>query len=74
MGGEGDDPAAFRSALLKTDFRLTRGAFKFGPNQHPVQDWYAMRVERDSDGQPALKTRRKILADYGDPFAAQCKL
>jgi branched-chain amino acid transport system substrate-binding protein len=39
-----------------------------------VQDWYAMRVERDSAGQPALKTRRKILADYGDPFAAQCKL
>jgi branched-chain amino acid transport system substrate-binding protein len=73
-GGKVDDPAAFRSALLKTDFRLTRGAFKFGPNQHPVQDWYAMRVERDSDGQPALKTRRKILADYGDPFAAQCKL
>lgn len=73
-GGKVDDPAAFRSAILKVDFKLTRGAFKFGPNQHPVQDWYAMRVERGADGQPTLKTQRKILSDYGDPFAAQCKL
>jgi hypothetical protein len=33
-----------------------------------------MRVERGADGQPTLKTRRKILSDYGDPFAVQCKL
>lgn len=64
----------FRAAMLKADFKLTRGAFKFGKNQHPVQDWYAMKVEKDSSGAIALKTREKILTEYGDPYAADCKL
>ncbi len=64
----------FRQALLKTDYKLTRGDFKFGPNQHPVQDWYAMKVEKDASGNIVLKTRDKILTAYGDPYAKDCKL
>jgi branched-chain amino acid transport system substrate-binding protein len=60
--------------MLKADYKLTRGAFKFGKNQHPVQDWYAMKVEKDPSGAIVLKTREKILTDYGDPYAADCKL
>lgn len=72
--GKIDDSEAFRSAMLKAKFQATRGNFKFGANQHPVQDWYAMKVERASDGSVTLKTTGKILSDYVDPFAAQCKL
>lgn len=74
VGGNITDTIGFRAAMLKADFKLTRGNFKFGNNQHPVQDWYAMKVERDGDGKPILKTRAKILSDYGDPYAAECKL
>lgn len=49
-GGKIEDTAGFRAAMLKADFKLTRGNFKFGKNQHPVQDWYAMKVDKDSDG------------------------
>lgn len=73
-GGKVDDAAAFRTAMLKADFKATRGNFKFGANQHPVQDWYAMKVEKDAAGALTLKTTGKIMSDYVDPFAAQCKL
>ena len=73
-GGSVDDPAAFRQAMLKADFASVRGAFKFGPNQHPVQDWWALKVVAGSDGKPALVTQRKILSDYGDSYAKDCKL
>jgi branched-chain amino acid transport system substrate-binding protein len=73
-GGKVDDSEAFRTAMLKADFQATRGKFKFGANQHPVQDWYAMKVEKDAAGALTLKTTGKIMTDYVDPFAAQCKL
>lgn len=68
------DAAALRTALAKADFQSVRGPFKFGPNQHPVQDWYALKVEKGADGKPVLKTVGKVLTGHGDAYAAQCKL
>lgn len=72
--GDVEDTEAFRNAMLKTEFKTTRGAFSFGKNQHPVQDWYAMQVMRDDAGNLTLKTRKKILSQHGDPFAGECDL
>jgi branched-chain amino acid transport system substrate-binding protein len=65
---------AFRQALRKADFVSVRGAFKFGPNQHPIQDWYSTRVEKDASGALAIKTVAKILSNRGDAYAKDCKL
>jgi branched-chain amino acid transport system substrate-binding protein len=72
--GDVEDIEGFRSALLKTEFKTTRGSFNFGKNQHPVQDWYAMQVVKDDAGQLTLKTRKKLLSAHGDPFAGECDL
>jgi branched-chain amino acid transport system substrate-binding protein len=73
-GGKTDVPA-LRTALAKADFQSVRGAFKFGPNQHPVQDWYALKVEKGADGTPVLKTTgTKVLSNHGDVYAKDCKL
>lgn len=72
-GGKTDVPA-LRKALAKADFQSVRGAFKFGPNQHPVQDWYALKVEKGADGAPVLKTEGKVLSNHGDVYAKDCKL
>jgi branched-chain amino acid transport system substrate-binding protein len=74
VAGNVADTEGFRAAMLKADFKLTRGDFKFGRNQHPIQDWFSMKVDRDADGKPVLKTQSKILSAYGDPFAAACQL
>ncbi len=73
-GGKTDVPA-LRTAMAKADFQSVRGAFKFGPNQHPVQDWYALKVEKGADGAPVLKTTgTKVLSNHGDVYAKDCKL
>jgi branched-chain amino acid transport system substrate-binding protein len=74
VAGKLDDLGAFRQAMLKADFQSTRGGFKFGPNQHPVQDWWALKAEKGSDGKLALNTKKKILSNHGDAYAKDCKL
>lgn len=67
-------PDEFREALRKADFESVRGDFKFGPNHYPIQDWYMVRVERNSDGKLDYKTVNTIVEDYGDPYAKECKM
>jgi branched-chain amino acid transport system substrate-binding protein len=67
--------ASFRAAVNKADFQSTRGKFAFGPNQHPIQDWYLIKVEKGADGAPALVTQPgKVLENHGDAYSAQCKM
>jgi branched-chain amino acid transport system substrate-binding protein len=73
-GGDVKDTDKFRAAMLPANFQSPRGKFKFGPNQHPVIDWYGLVVERGGDGKLALRTKDVVLTDYGDAYAAQCKL
>jgi branched-chain amino acid transport system substrate-binding protein len=75
-GAAGDlkDPEKFRQAMLKADFQAVRGPFKFGPNQHPVQDWFAVRVEKAPDGKVVIKTLDKVFSNQGDFYSKDCKL
>ncbi len=73
-GGDLADIGAFRDALRKADFQSVRGKFAFGPNQHPVQDWYALKVVAGEDGKPILKTGERILEDHSDAYASDCAL
>jgi branched-chain amino acid transport system substrate-binding protein len=72
----GDDTKidVMQAEMRKADFKSVRGAFRFGVNQYPVQTWYSMRVERGADGKVALVTKGPVVKDYGDPFAAKCKM
>lgn len=67
-------PDVFRTAMLKADFASVRGAFKFGPNQHPIQDWFALKAGKSASGEMQIVTQRKVLSNYGDIYAAQCKI
>jgi len=64
----------FRAALRRADFASVRGAFRFGPNQHPIQDWYGMVVDKDSAGVPEIRTLGKVLANHGDVYAKDCHM
>ncbi|MFZ9501526.1 MAG: ABC transporter substrate-binding protein [Beijerinckiaceae bacterium] len=73
-GGKVDDVNAFSAAMRKADFQSVRGSFKFGPNQHPVHDWYSLKVEKGADGQLAIVTKGKVLQSHGDFYAKDCKI
>jgi branched-chain amino acid transport system substrate-binding protein len=73
-GGSLDNMDAFRAAMRKADFASVRGPFKFGQNQHPIQDWYALEAEKRASGEFALKTHKKVLTNHGDVYASECRL
>ncbi|AZS81828.1 ABC transporter substrate-binding protein [Achromobacter spanius] len=69
--GRADD---FRAALRKADFSSVRGKFKFGPNQHPIQDWYLLHIEADASGKLVYKNVKVLARDHTDVHAATCKM
>jgi branched-chain amino acid transport system substrate-binding protein len=73
-GGKVDNADAFSAAMRKADFQSVRGSFKFGPNQHPVHDWYSLKVEKGADGQLGIVTKGKVLEAHGDFYAKDCKI
>ena len=65
------DRDAVRAALRAADFDSTRGAFAFGPNQHPVQTIYAREVIEEG-GIFTNKIIGVALENHGDVYAADC--
>ncbi|MEP2641429.1 ABC transporter substrate-binding protein [Roseobacter sp.] len=66
------DADAFRTALAAAEFDSVRGDFKFGTNQHPVQDYYVREVIKEGD----VFTNKIIsasLTDHADAYAVDCK-
>lgn len=67
------DADAFRAALNEADFDSVRGDFKFGSNQHPIQNIYVREVIKEGD----VLTNKIIatgLANHADAYAGDCKL
>ena len=60
--------------MLNADFQSVRGNFKFARNQHPIQDWWMIKVEKGADGKPVMKTATKVLSDHADAYGKDCKL
>ena len=68
------DMDAFREALRAADFESTRGDFRFGPNQHPIQDVWAREVYLNDDGVYTNRALSVVLEDHSDAYAAECKM
>ena len=73
VGGDLSDAEGFRAALQAAEFDSVRGAFKFGANQHPVQDIYVREVVKEGDVL-TNKIVGKAFTDHADAYAADCKL
>lgn len=70
---EVSDADAFRTALKAADFASTRGAFSFGPNNHPIQNIYVREVIKEGD----IYTNKIVgiaLENHSDAYAAECKM
>ncbi|WP_407647725.1 ABC transporter substrate-binding protein [Halovulum marinum] len=67
------DPEAFRAALREADFASTRGDFRFGNNQHPIQDIYLREVIAAGD-KPTNRLLGVAIEDLQDAYAAECPM
>ena len=69
-----DDKDAFREALRAADFDSVRGEFRFGPNQHPIQDIYVREVVEGDDGEPTNRLIGIAIEDIQDVYYEQCEM
>lgn len=63
-----------RAELKKANFASTRGPFKFGNNNFPIQNVYIQETVKDSEGNLTLKTVETILKDFQDPYHDKCPM
>lgn len=73
VGGDMSKKDAFRKALREADFISVRGAFKFGPNHHPVQDIYIREVVSE-DGVLTNKIVTKVFTSHSDAYVGECEM
>lgn len=71
--GNADDRDALREALRAADFDSVRGDFRFGKNQHPIQDIYMREVVLE-DGVVTNKVIGTAFKDHVDAYAAECRM
>ncbi len=74
VGGDLGKRDEFRKALRAARFTSIRGPFTFGPNQHPIQDYYLTKFENNGSGEIVQTIVRKVASDYGDAYSAKCKM
>lgn len=73
-GGDTSDTAALRAAMEKAEFDSVRGAFTYGNNHMPIQNFYSRKVVADADGNWTTTVTETVLENHQDPFAGECKL
>jgi branched-chain amino acid transport system substrate-binding protein len=71
--GDMSNMDAFREALRKADFDSVRGPFKFGPNQHPVQDVYIREVVLE-EGVLTNRIVTKAFSNHSDAYVGECNM
>jgi branched-chain amino acid transport system substrate-binding protein len=69
-----DNKQAFRAALRAAKFDSVRGKFRFGNNQHPIQDIYVREVIKGDNGKPTNRLAGVALVNHKDAFAPQCRM
>ena len=74
LNGDVSDIDRLREALRNAEFESVRGNFRFGKNQHPVQDFYLRQVFKEEDGRVTNKTVEKVFTNHVDAYAGKCEL
>jgi branched-chain amino acid transport system substrate-binding protein len=72
--GDTSKKDAMKAEMVKANFNSLRGAFKYGNNHIPIQNFYLQDVVKDADGTLSLKTVATIVKDDQDRFHDKCPM
>ncbi len=68
------DKDGMRAAFKKANYGSVRGAYTYGNNNFPVQNFYQREVVEGADGKWVQKVTTTVFKSLVDPFAAECKM
>ena len=71
--GETQDRDRLAAAIRKAEFTSLRGRFRFNSNGYPIQDFYKVRAIKRPDGKFQTEIVDRILTDYADTYAKDCR-
>ena len=74
VGGDVSKKEAIIAAMAKADFPSIRGPFKFNTNHFPIENFYLLKIEQDSDGQFVRKIQSTIFTDHKDAYYTECHM
>jgi branched-chain amino acid transport system substrate-binding protein len=64
---------ALSAAMKAVNVETTRGAFRFGSNNFPVQDYHLVEAVKDGDAY-VMRTVRKVFEAHADAYAEDCRM
>ena len=74
VNGDMSNKDAIRAAMKKADFDSVRGAYSYGSNHFPVQNFYLRQVKADADGTWFVSNVRTISENHQDTYFSKCKM
>ena len=74
VGGDTSKKDAMKAEMEKANFKSLRGAFKYGNNHIPIQNFYLQDVVKGAGGELTLKTAATIVTDDQDRFHDKCPM
>ena len=63
-----------RDEMRKANFKSVRGAFKYGNNHIPIQNFYLQEVVKDADGKLDAEDRRHHRREQPGPVPHKCPM
>lgn len=74
VGGDTAKKDAMKAEMEKANFKSLRGAFKYGNNHIPIQNFYLQDVVKGAGGELSLKTVATIVTADQDRFHDKCPM
>jgi branched-chain amino acid transport system substrate-binding protein len=68
------DTKALVRAMRQANFNSVRGKFTFNNNNHPIQNFYLLRAEKDASGELVMKIQKTVFGNHKDAYHQDCKL
>ncbi len=73
VNGDTSRTDEMRAAMKSANYNSVRGAYTYGHNHMPIQNFYLRRVVKDADGVWTTRIVRTVYEKHQDPYAKQCK-
>jgi len=75
LNGDVSDRKKLTTAIKTAQFESLRGAFRFGRNNYPVQDYHIFQMQRQADGKIGFRmVQEGVLRNYTDRYAGACRM
>lgn len=72
--GNYSDKKALNQAIASAQFKSVRGAFKFGKNNYPIQNYHIFQVTKTAKGGDYKVVSEGVLKSHVDAYASQCSI